>query len=171
MDIRLQAIQPETTFSAATHTSRIVLMPPALVVNEMNNKINGYLATSSSTGSDLTVDLIGNCLKIMQRHETKDEIQASQKFRRLYITTPLGRFPSAAMCKRLAPPALQALTLVPIRNILFDPSGSNDGDTERIPTDANIECTDPDPLGAEDTDPIDNVAENPSLKLFGIILL
>jgi len=135
------------------------LSSPALVVNEMNNKINDYLATSSSTGSDLTVDLIENCLKIMQRHETRDEIQASKEFRRLYITTPLGRLPSAAVCKRLAPPALQALQLVPIRKILFGPSGSNDGDTERIPTDADIECTDPDPLGAEDTEPIDNVAE------------
>ncbi|KAG9066023.1 hypothetical protein KI688_001242 [Linnemannia hyalina] len=56
------------------------------VVNEMNNRINDYLATSSSTGTDLTIDQIENCLKIMQRHETKDEIKASLKFRRLSRT-------------------------------------------------------------------------------------
>jgi hypothetical protein len=64
----------------------------------MNNKINDYLATSSSTGSDLTIDLIENCLEIMQRHETKDETQASLKFRRLYVTTPLGRLPFVVVC-------------------------------------------------------------------------
>ncbi|KAG9062436.1 hypothetical protein KI688_005351 [Linnemannia hyalina] len=64
------------------------------------------------------------------------------------------------------PTALQALKLVPIRKILFGPSGSTDSDTllidtKRIPTNADIECTDPDPLSAEDTEPIDNDAENP----------
>ncbi|KAF9146760.1 hypothetical protein BGX30_009542 [Mortierella sp. GBA39] len=139
------------------------LSSPTLVANEMNNKINDYLATGSSTGPDLVIDQIENCLEIMQRNETKDEIKASLKFRRLYVTTPLGRLPSAAVCKSLAPTALQALTLVPIRKILFGPSGSTDRDTlltdiERIPTNADIECTDPDPLNAEDTEPIDNDA-------------
>jgi hypothetical protein len=51
--------------------------------------------------------------------------------------------------------------LGPIRKIHFDPSGSNDSDTEMIPTNADIECTDLDPLSAEDTEPIDNNAEKP----------
>lgn len=50
---------------------------PDLVVNKLHNKTNGYLATSSSTGLDLTIDQVENCLEIMHQGRDKGQHEVS----------------------------------------------------------------------------------------------